>query len=307
MKARPSRPRVIVVAKRSQLARLHEGLLDARAQRLLRSGHEAVNKWQPAHEEHERSLEAVMARLEGLGANVLLLRGARASFDPSGAALIVTVGGDGTLLAASHSISELPVLGVNSAPRYSVGFFCAAKPRTLGKMLAQALEGELSHVNLSRMQVSIGGQVRAKRVLNEALFCHREPAATSSYVLRVGQRREEQKSSGLWVGPAAGSTAALLSAGAKVLPLTSKDLQYIVREPYIGDARRYRLTYGQLKPRQELAIVSKMDEADVYLDGPYRALAVKLGEDVRFSLSDEPLRVLGLALDRQRAGRALTR
>lgn len=304
MKRRLTRPSVIVVAKRSQLARLREGLLDGRAQRLLQSGHEAVRKWLPAHEEHERSLAAVIERLERLGANVLLLRGARASFDASGAELIVTVGGDGTLLSASHSISGVPVLGVNSAPRYSVGFFCAAKPRTLGRMLGQALEGALSHVDLSRMQVSIGGQVRAKRVLNEALFCHKEPAATSSYVLKLGRKREEQKSSGIWIGPSAGSTAALLSAGAKVLPLTSNDLQYIVREPYVGDGRRYLLTYGKLAPKQELVAVSKMDEAEVYIDGPYRALGVKLGEDVRFSLSDDSLRVLGLDLDRLRAGRA---
>lgn len=307
MKGKSTRPYVIVVAKRSQLARLREGLLDGRAQRLLQSQHESVRKWIPAHEEHERSLDAVIGRLERLGANVLLLKGARASFDASDAELIVTVGGDGTLLAASHSLSDVPVLGVNSAPRYSVGFFCAAKPRTLGRMLAQALDHELSHVALSRMQVAIGGQVRAKRVLNEALFCHQQPAATSSYVMKVGRRREEQKSSGIWVGPAAGSTAALLSAGAKVLPLKSKDLQYIVREPYIGDGRRYELTYGQLTPRQELVVVSKMDEADVYVDGPYRSLGVKLGEDVRFSLSDEPLRVLGLDHDRQRIGRAQNR
>ncbi|OQX67739.1 MAG: hypothetical protein B6A08_13730 [Sorangiineae bacterium NIC37A_2] len=303
MSTKLARPHVIVVAKRSQLARLHEGLLDARAQRLIRTGHEAVKKWIPAHDEHERTLETVMQKLERLGANVLLLRGASAAFDPAGTELIVTVGGDGTLLAASHSIADLPVLGVNSAPRYSVGFFCAAKPRTVGRMLARALEGNLPHMELARMQVTVGGQVRAKRVLNEALFCHKQPAATSSYVLKVGRKREEQKSSGLWIGPAAGSTAALLSAGAKVLPLTSTDLQYIVREPYIGDGRLYRLVYGKLTSRQELVLVSKMDQGAVYLDGPYRVLPVKLGEDVRFSLSDEPLRVLGLSERARFAGR----
>ena len=45
-----------------------------------------------------------------------------------GARLVVTVGGDGTLLAASHLVGGgVPVVGINSSPRSSVGFFCAGK------------------------------------------------------------------------------------------------------------------------------------------------------------------------------------
>ena len=78
------------------------------------------------------------------------------------------------------------------------------------------------------MRVELNGESLHDRVLNEALFCHASPAATSRYILRVARADgaepdvladEEQKSSGLWVGPAAGSTAAQRSAGGSVLPL----------------------------------------------------------------------------------------
>lgn len=291
---------MIVVSKRSNLAQLREGLLDQRAERLFKEDHETVRKWRPAHEDHERSLDLVVESLEKLGASVLLLRGASAAFDPKGAQLVVTVGGDGTLLAASHSVGETPILAINSAPRFSVGFFCAAHPESAARMLASALEGKLSPVRLSRMKVTIAGQVRALRVLNEALYCHHEPAATSNYILRIGRQREEQKSSGIWVGPAAGSTAAIRSAGGVVLPLSSKNLQLVVREPYVARGNAYRLTHKVFGPQSEVSVVSKMDLARIYLDGPYRALDVRLGDEVRFSASDEALTVLGLK--KQRSG-----
>jgi NAD+ kinase len=291
---------VIVVAKRSSLSRLEAGEDDASIRRLIRDGHEAVRKWAPSHEQHVRTLDAVVEALDALGAKALLLHGSHAEFSTERADLVVTVGGDGTLLAASHWVGDLPVLGVNSAPRFSVGFFCGATARTARRMLAEALEGSLGSVELARMKVEVAGQVRSERVLNEALFCHAEPAATSSYILRVGQRREEQRSSGLWVGPPAGSTGAQRSAGGRVLPLTARQLQLVVRELYSGDGRSYRLVREVVGPRAQIRLVSKMHSARLFLDGPFRVVPVALGDEVRFSVSEQSLRVLGLSASRRR-------
>jgi len=288
------RPRVIVVAKRSALGRLSRGEADARAHALLRGRHEAVKKWRPAHVEHEKTLQAVDAALSALGADALFLHGPHAEFDPSGSDLVITVGGDGTLLAASHSVRDVPILGINSAPGYSVGFFCAATRHDLMPMIHAALAGKLRAAVLARMAVYINDQLRSERVLNEALFCHSEPAATSDYILRVGGRREEQKSSGVWIGPAAGSTAAIHSAGGKVLPLSSRKLQFVVREPYLGGDRSYALLSRVVPEQSRVTIVSKMQSARVFLDGPYRALSVRLGDRLRFETSRQPLLVLGL-------------
>lgn len=289
------RPRVIVVAKRSALDRLERGEEDARARALVRQSHEAVRKWRPAHLQHEKTLRAVKETLSLLGAEALFLHGPHAEFDPTGSDLVISVGGDGTLLAASHSVSDVPILGVNSAPGYSVGFFCAAAPGDLMSMIGAALAGKLRAVRLARMAVYINDQLRSERILNEALFCHSEPAATSDYILRVGRQSEEQKSSGVWIGPAAGSTAAIHSAGGKILPLSSRKLQFVVREPYLGGGRSYSALSKVLPAGSTVTIVSKMQSARVFLDGPYRALSVRLGDRVRFETSGQPLLVLGLS------------
>lgn len=289
-----SRPRVIVVAKKSALSKLASGEGDTRARRLLESGHVSVKKWAPAHEQHVRTVEKVYESLEKMGVETLLLHGAQAEFDPVGASLIVTVGGDGTLLAASHNVNDVPLLGVNSAPRYSVGFFCAGSGRGTAALLRKALDGTASTVNLARMRVSMNGQVRSERVLNEALYCHAEPAATSNYIVHAGRRKEEQKSSGLWVGPAAGSTAAIRSAGGRILPLTSRRLQMVVREPYLGHGRKPELLHHIVPEKGRISVLSKMERARVFLDGPYRRLTVRLGDEVTFETSDQPLTVVGL-------------
>lgn len=295
-----SRPRVIVVAKRSSLARLEAGETDQRARKLLRDGHATVKKWRPAHDDHERTLEQVEKTLDKMGAEALVLHGSHAEFDTRGASLVVTVGGDGTLLAASHSVADVPILGVNSAPKYSVGFFCAAKGRELGSMLGRAIEGELGAVRLTRMAVRVNGHLRSERVLNEALFCHSEPAATSNYILQVGRRREEQRSSGFWIGPAAGSTGALSSAGGRVLPFSSKKLQLVIREPYVGNGRDYKLLREVVGDDRRVIAWSKMHGASIFLDGPYRVLNVRLGDEISFERSQQPLVVLGLSAKRER-------
>src|SRR5690606_9231413 len=122
-------------------------------------------------------------------------------------------------------VANTPILGVNSAPNHSIGFFCAARRGNIGRLLNQALSGELPATKLTRMKVEVDGRRISNRVLNEALFCHEIPAATSRYILRYSGQREEQRSSGVWVGTAAGSTGALRSAGGRVLPLLSQSLQ----------------------------------------------------------------------------------
>ncbi len=289
-----SAPRVIVVVKRSAYRRYVEEEGDPRARRLIRRKDPTVAHWRKAHEEHMRTVEAVDAALESFGARALVLKGSHAAFDAADAALVVAVGGDGTLLAASHNVGSIPVLGVNSAPRFSVGFFCAARRSNLKRMLGNALDGTLENVRLARMSVSVNGRIRSKRVLNEALYCHSSPAATSRYLLSHKRIREEHKSSGFWIGPAAGSTAAQRSAGGRILPLRSRKLQLVVREPYPSFGRKYRLSRFLVSPGDRVVAESMMTDACMFLDGPYRRIGFGLGDSASFAVSEEPLVVLGL-------------
>jgi NAD+ kinase len=136
--------------------------------------------------------------------------------------------------------------------------------------------------------------LRSNRILNDALYAHRLPAATSRYIIEHRRAREEQRSSGFWIGPAAGSTAAQSSAGGRVLPLSSDKLQLVVREPYVPSGERYRFVRLLIGPRDNLRVESKMDDACVFLDGPHRQFPVQLGDVLTFRVSDEPLVLLGI-------------
>ena len=293
-------PRVAVVLKRSSWRRWVEEDKDPRVQRLLAAGDDTVRRIGPSHGEHLETVDEVRRALLELGVTPTWHDHA-STFLAEGRDLVVTVGGDGTLLAASHGIGPgIGLLGVNSAPSHSVGFFCGARKGKVRAALAAALAGKLARAELARMRVERNGERLHDRVLNEALFCHQSPAATSRYILRLARgaktvEHEEQKSSGLWVGPAAGSTAAQRSAGGKVLPLTSRKLQFVVREPYRADGHALRVRLGLVAEDQVLEIKSKMRQARLFLDGDHIVHDVTIGDVVTMRRSDEPLVVLGLS------------
>lgn len=302
--AKSRRPRVALVVKRTSYRKFVMEVHDPRVEKLLRRGDATVRSIRASHEAHEETVREVEAALAQLGAEIVSRGGPRARISPR-VDLVVTVGGDGTLLSASHQLGRgCPLLGVNSAPGSSVGFFCGAVKGEARAAIERALRGELRDVELARMRVDLNGKKLHGRVLNEALFCHPSPAATSRYILRIhGGRRtvheENQRSSGLWVGPAAGSTAAQKSAGGKVLPLSSQKIQYVVREPYTPAGGRIRYARGLVDESSVLELRSKMREAKVFMDGHQLAHDVDIGDVLEMHRCDEPLTVLGIANKRR--------
>jgi NAD+ kinase len=307
--------RFAVLAKRTSYGTFVVEGGEPRVSALIAAGDPTVRRMRRSHEDHLETQREVRAALAQIGAEVDFYEGSRARIEGN-YDLVVTVGGDGTVLGASHQLgASVPLLGVNSAPSSSVGFFCAARKGAVLEPLAAALSGRLRGVVLSRMRVELNDRLVHNRVLNEALFCHASPAATSRYILRiVGEGRvkeEEQKSSGAWIGPAAGSTAAQLSAGGRVLPLKSKKLQFVVREPYHGEPnaaasagstphtpsqrRPQRLFLGLIEDGAHLEVWSKMRLARLFLDGHHDEHEVGIGDRLVFKRSAETLTILGLA------------
>ncbi|MDI1477119.1 NAD(+)/NADH kinase [Polyangium sp. y55x31] len=293
------RPKVALIIKRSAYRVQVEERKNGRIQRLLAAHDPTVAHLRAAHEEHEATVQEVKAALAVLGVDIAFEGSVGDAFDAHGLDLVITVGGDGTLLSASHSVADVPILGINSAPEYSVGFFCGARRGEAALAIGRALRGELRRAVLTRMQVCVNGRVVAARVLNDALFCHVSPAATSRYIVRLGDIEEEQKSSGFWIGPAAGSTAAQRSAGGRVIPLTSKRLQLVVREPYTPHGERYRLRHALIPPGTPLVVRSKMTDAKLFIDGPNRTIDVGVGDLLEFTQASEALTVLGIAPTRR--------
>jgi NAD+ kinase len=293
------RPRVGLVTKRSAWTIHIDERKDPKLRRLVAEKDETISPLRASHDAHQRTVLEVTSALAAASADIVFACHAGDSFDATGLDLVVTVGGDGTLLSASHYVDDVPVLAINSAPSHSVGFFCGAKSGGADKAIAAAMRGALRRTVLTRMKVTLNGQVVAARVLNEALFCHASPAATSRYIVHFDGIEEQQKSSGFWIGPAAGSTAAQRSAGGRVLPLTSKQLQLVVREPYTPHRERYRLCCPLIPPGEPVVVRSKMHEARIFIDGPDTVIPVGFGDAIEFTQAPQSLTVLGIASRRK--------
>ena len=284
-------PRIVLVLKQTVVSR------GGAIARLARRGDPTARRLPAAHREHRRTVDEVRRslRARGLGWNEVpghpLTSRARRLL--ARADLVVTIGGDGTLLAASHHVTEGAVLAVNSAPGDSIGHFCAARRTTFAGRLRAILGGRLRPSELARLALRVDGRLLPEPALNDVLVAHAVPAATTRYRLAIGRRTEEQRSSGLWISTAAGSTAGIRSAGGRVMPRGSRRLQFRVRELLREPGRRYALVHGFVEPGASLALSSKMPEGRLWIDGARTGYRFPFGARLVADASAPPLRIFG--------------
>lgn len=251
-------------------------------------------RMESAHEDHamasdrltqliaELGIKATFFERDGLGQNLDAFR------------LVISIGGDGTFINASHYIEKTLLLGINSSPAHSVGHYCRfnlKSPRSQAALKSKLAEifssrGKLpGEVSLLRMRLAVSGRAAPFAILNDALFCEENPAATSRYTLEYGKRRDHQKSSGLWISTPTGSTAAYSSAGGKAFK--TRELRFVVRELYSG-----KIKSGKIAARDELGIVSSMKHGALYLDGSHHKIPVHLGEHITVAAHPQSLRAI---------------
>jgi NAD+ kinase len=202
--------------------------------------------------------------------------------------LVIAVGGDGTVLAASHSVARGALLGVNSAPGDSVGHFCGACAEDIAPTLDAILTSRRKPRPVARLELRLSGALLPP-ALNDVLVAHFCPAATTRYGLQVGPKQESHRSSGLWISTAAGSTAGILSAGGRAMPLRSRRLQYRVRELYREPGRRYSLVGAVLPEDDGIVVESRMPEGRLYLDGSRLCYAFAFGARLHARIAPAPL------------------
>ncbi|XP_068640701.1 probable NADH kinase [Aristolochia californica] len=219
--------------------------------------------------------------------------------------LVISIGGDGTLLQASHFMDDsIPILGVNSDPTKpeevkelsgefdatrSTGYLCAATAGNFEQVLDEILEGQMAPSDVSRISISLNGQVLSTYALNDVLIAHPCPATISrlSFLMKTdGQVTSPLvncRSSGLRVSTAAGSTAAMLSAGGFPMPILSDDLQYMVREPILIEAANSNLMHGVIKSNHTMYVAWYSKEGVIYVDGPNVFQSIQHGDAIELS------------------------
>jgi NAD+ kinase len=285
-----SRPEVLVVYKKSQLQLALEKR-NARIQRLLKQADASVLPMRASHEAHRATLAEVEHALKVARIPHRRVYRARLRAPMTEGKLVVSVGGDGTLLDTSHKVGQSAVIGVNSDTAHSVGFLCAAHRGNFAGLLEELLRGWWQPTEVRRLHGTIDGAPLPFPVLNDILLAHKNPAATSRYLMEYAGIIEDHKSSGVWVSTAAGSTAAMASAGGDVVDLDDARFQLRVREPFIADGPAMRLESLWLTAHEEVLLTSKMREGRVYLDGPHEVFDLPTGARLLLHNRALPLRL----------------
>lgn len=207
--------------------------------------------------------------------------------------LIITVGGDGTFLEAARQLTTQVIWGINSDPSWSVGRFCSGNPKNFEAMLEKVMAGRVTINKLNRLSLVFDDGTQPMNVINDLLICHQNPAAMSRYYLTVGRAKEEQRSSGVWISTAAGSSGGIYSGGGVLMPVDSNGFQYKPRELYKGWARRkYRLNGEVLRANQKITVQSLMREGVVFVDGSHVCLPFSFGVFLHVKRSPHPLQVI---------------
>jgi NAD+ kinase len=275
---------VLIIAKTPLAARLRAEDLS----RLRESGVLERARLDAAASRHEHTLSAVRAAFARDQVRERTIEQARAE-DARDAALVVTVGGDGTVFTANTLGARAPLLAVNSDPEHSVGHFTHADADSVAEVAARWRAGRAEEEALPRLEVRVGA--RAWSFLNDCLFSSENPAAMTRYLLDADGRRERQRSSGVWIATAAGSTAAICSAGAESVERSVPALLYRVREPFQAKGACSLLGDTQLPPRG-LRLAAATPGISLYLDGPNITVGLQAGEVATFTQAELPLRFL---------------
>lgn len=177
-----------------------------------------------------RAAAELVTWLTGIGADPVLsaidaresgLEGHGVSPSEIGApALVVALGGDGTILKAVHLLGELevPVLGVNFG---RLGFLTGAVADSMHDAVQAALAGDARIEKRATLRAEVvmeGRQVGTYRALNEVVLTRGASGRVVAVKVAVdGHDVARMRGDGVIVATATGSTAYALSAGGPVV------------------------------------------------------------------------------------------
>jgi NAD+ kinase len=168
------------------------------------------------------------------------LRGHKRELLAGRCSLILSLGGDGTMLTAARlaAPSGVPVLGVNMG---TLGFVTPVPFESLEEALRGAFAGAYRVENRSMLSAEIirGGKVVEKRIaLNDVVVLRSSSAKLAELETRIdGRLQATYKADGLIVATPTGSTAYALSVGAPVLEPRSRTLVIAPISPHTLSVR----------------------------------------------------------------------
>jgi len=203
--------------------------------------------------------------------------------------LIITIGGDGTYLRASHFVFDsTPILGINPDPTRKEGFYTSINYNDILKKIDQIVNHDFNIIPLLRLKAYISGECIGDLALNEFYFGKATGYHMSKYEIKVKNKVEIQKSSGVLIGTPQGSHSWIGSAGGKKQEISDNKYQFYVREPYEGRLIKPTILKGFLNPDNDITLKALFPGFILVIDslGEYR---LKKDAQVRITCSNKPL------------------
>jgi NAD kinase len=186
--------------------------------------------------------------------------------------VVVVVGQDGLVANTAKYALGLPIVGVNPEPTRYDGVLLPFDAKTGPAAVRRVVEGraQVTQVSMAEAKLNDGQRLLAFNDLFIGVRTH----VSARYRIAVHGKSEEQSSSGILVCTGAGSTGWMSSVfnmaagigqltGTKVSPLrplhwSSRQLLYVVREPFVSKTSGAHITAGKLAENQSLEIESHM-------------------------------------------------
>ena len=184
--------------------------------------------------------------------------------------LIIVVGGDGTFLRTAQKIFDnTPILSVSSDTKYNEAFYSRSIPEDFCNKFDKIMKNKFKIKKLQRLQAKINGKVVKTLALNEIFIGNSKPYHTSRYVLKIKNKQEFQKSSGIIITTISGNSGWAKSASKKELKIPKNCFGYVIREAYFGKLTKPKLLQGFLKTSETIKINSEMHEGILVMDSSY--------------------------------------
>ena len=211
------------------------------------------------------------------------------AFAQAGAQGVISLGGDGSFLAAAHAVAatELPLIGLNIG---RLGYLTAVNEEGFGPLLQALAQGRYAVEARTALAAGIAGTSRFPDALNDVVVSRSESGHAIALLLELdGFPVARYLCDGLILATPTGSTAYSLSVGGPVVSPAAKALVISVIAPHALSARPLVIPDGT-------RVVVRVEEAEgaqarIYADGVAVA-SLAPGAALEASASPRPVRLL---------------
>lgn len=241
------------------------------------------------YENEHRTYQGAVAAVEGALTRVARVQRLDRGFLPNYLfppdAVVVVLGQDGLVANTLKYLDAQRVIGVNPDPSRWDGVLLPFRPEDLGPLMSDVLADKrpIHEVTMARVRLSDGQVLQG---VND-LFIGPRSHVSARYRVQLGERAEDQSSSGLIVSTGLGSTGwfrSLLTGAIGVageapspalrqlreqgFPRDANHLYFTVREPFPSRTSQTSLVFGKITRKEPLRLVSQMpDYGVIFSDG----------------------------------------